>query len=181
MKSGTVRKSPASRLRSASALRRKKLFFLPRKKRILSEINKDDVAGIFIVAACCRGCGVIRGVGRVERGERGGEVMHKFARSAKKQNTSRRRDEKRGRGRVDATRRWKDKRGRRGRKKCRQKGDRRERKAERGQTRAILHTRCINRNKFQWMPKHFPPIFFRRSTYHTPEYLRERYTVRFIF
>lgn len=120
MKSGTVRKSPASRLRSASALRRKKLFFLPRKKRILSEINKDDVAGIFIVAACCRGCGVIRGIGRVERGERGerergGEVMHKFARSAKKQNTSRRRDEKRGRGRVDATRRWKDKRGRRGR------------------------------------------------------------------
>lgn len=105
-------------------------------------------------------------------------MLHKFAKSAKKRNTSW------WRVREGVNGRWPEegkKRGREGRlKKCRQKGSSRMwRQSTGGQ--AILHTRCINRNKFQWMPKHFPPIFFRRSTYHTPKYLRERYTGRFIF
>jgi len=91
-----------------------------------------------------------------------GEVMHKFA---KKRNLrENRRDERRERRRTAA-----------GRVKKKKVPTKKGRRARRDLARARYSAHCIIPNKFQWMPKHFHPIFFRRAT-HTPEYLRRSYT-----
>lgn len=97
-----------------------------------------------------------------------GEVMHKFAGSAKKRKFAR----------TSAKGGKRKKRGPSGEigKSTGKKGDPAGGRGFNEIARARYFAHCIIRNKFQWMSKHFHPIFFRRATYHTPEYLRRSYT-----